>query len=54
MEEKKYTISQLEAKWLEFITSDEFHFLHGDIDDRKEISQWGFRWFISKLRTKAE
>ena len=47
MDKKMY--KQLWIKWEEYLTTPDFHRHHGEIDNRKEISQWGFRWFYQWL-----
>lgn len=47
------SIEEIEQEFNKYVTTPDYHIHHGEIDDRKEICQWGFRWFIQWLRHQA-
>lgn len=47
--QKLFTLDELKDKFQEFIFSDDYAAIHGDIGDRAKNFQWGIRIFLDWL-----
>ena len=50
----RYSLQELFDKFNEFIKTEEYKVNHGNIENRHEICQWGFYWFINWMKKNQE